>query len=123
MSKILLLLIFGIIAPYALLGHNKLEASQVYEEVLNRPVIHLAGKRLVKSTWSLGGTLSAKSSSFSDIDLLVADVENFDQRAFNIRLEGSYFVRENLSAGLGLQFGEDKADLTASLLNNSLGFN
>lgn len=73
----------------------------------------------MKGTWLLGGTLSAKSNSLSDIDLLVVDVEKFDQRAFNLRLEGSYFFKENISVGLGLQFGEDKADLVANLLNNS----
>ena len=83
------------------------------------PVAHSAGKRLKKGTWLLGGTLSAKSNSLSDIDLLVVDVESFDQRAFNIRLEGSYFFKENVSVGLGLQFGEDKVDLVANLLNNS----
>lgn len=67
----------------------------------------------------MGGTLSAKSNSLSDIDLFVVDVEKFDQRAFNFRLEGSYFFKENISVGLGLQFGEDKADLVADLLNNS----
>ena len=67
----------------------------------------------------LGGTLSAKSNSLSDIDLLVVDVEKFDQRAFNFRLEESYFFKENISVGLGLQFGEEKADLVANLLNNS----
>lgn len=67
----------------------------------------------------MGGTLSAKSNNLSDIDLLVVDVEDFDQRAFNVRLEGSYFFKENVSVGLGLQYGEDKADLSANLLNNS----
>ena len=42
-----------------------------------------------------------------------------DQRAFNVRLEGSYFYKENISVGLGLQFGEDKATLGADFLNNS----
>lgn len=67
----------------------------------------------------MGGTLSAKSNNLSDIDLLVVDVEDFDKRAFNVRLEGSYFFKENVSVGLGLQYGEDKADLSANLLNNS----
>jgi hypothetical protein len=83
------------------------------------PVAHSIGKRLEKGTWLLGATLSAKSNNYSDIDLLVVDVENFDQRAFNVRLEGSYFFKENVSVGLGLQFGEDKVDLGANLLNNS----
>ena len=82
-------------------------------------VAHSAGKKLVKGTWLLGGTLSAKSNSLSDIDLLVVDVEDFDQRAFNVRLEGSYFYKENVSVGLGLQFGENKTDLVANLLDNS----
>lgn len=34
-------------------------------------------------------------------------------------MEGSYFYKENVSVGLGLQYGENKADLLANLLNNS----
>lgn len=113
------LIFFGILVVGNLFGQNESLLLNAEQASPPPPPIHMAGKQLTQGVWSLGGTLSAKSNSFSDIDLLVADVENFDQRAFNIRLEGSYFVRENLSAGLGLQFGEDKADLTASLLNNS----
>lgn len=80
---------------------------------------HSAGKQLTKGVWSLGGTLSAKSKSLSDIDLLIADVEKFDQRAFHARLEGSYFIKENLSVGTGLHFGQDKTYLSVNLLNNS----
>ena len=118
MKKTILLLIFTAITISFSFAKNeyKLTNEQLAPTV---EVAHSAGKRLVKGTWLLGGTLSAKSNSLSDIDLLVVDVENFDQRAFNIRLEGSYFFKENISVGLGLQFGEDKAELIANLLNNS----
>lgn len=106
---------------FALTTYNFSFAASEHElsKEQNSPVAHSAGKKLVKGTWLLGGTLSAKSNSLSDIDLLVVDVEKFDQRAFNFRLEGSYFFKENISVGLGLQFGEEKADLVANLLNNS----
>ncbi|HLW08586.1 MAG TPA: hypothetical protein VKY45_13595 [Marinilabiliaceae bacterium] len=119
MKKHLLLLLFGALIIGNAFAHNESQLLNEDQDAPVLPAIHMAGKRLVQGAWSLGGTLSAKSNNYSDIDLLVVDVEHFDQRAFNIRLDGSYFVRENLSAGLGLQFGEDKADLTASLLNNS----
>ena len=118
MKKILLILLCGALYINFSFGSNEYELLD--EEVSPKEVIaHSVGKRLVKGTWILGGTLSAKSNNYSDIDLLVVDVEKFDQRAFNFRLEGSFFFKENVSVGLGLQFGEDKADLVANLLNNS----
>lgn len=81
--------------------------------------LHTAGKRLTKGTWLLGGTLSAKSNDYSDLDLLIIDVKDFNQRAFNFRLDGAYFVKENLSVGLGLIYGEEKIDLDANFLNYS----
>lgn len=114
MKKSLLILLFGVLTSIAFAATEDKQSKEH-----DTPVAHSAGKKLVKGTWLLGGTLSAKSNNLSDIDLLVVDVEKFDQRAFNIRIEGSYFFKENVSVGLGLQFGEDKADLVANLLNNS----
>lgn len=119
MKKLLLLLLIGASTISLSFGRSELELFSTKQDATINPIAHSAGKRLVKGTWLLGGTLSAKSNSLSDIDLLVVDVEKFDQRAFNLRLEGSYFFKENISVGLGLQFGEDKADLVADLLNNS----
>ena len=119
MKKNLLILLMGALSIGLSFGMNEVELLINKQDSILVPVAHSAGKRLTKGTWLLGGTLSAKSNSLSDIDLLVVDVEKFDQRAFNIRLEGSYFFKENVSVGLGLQFGEDKADLVANLLNNS----
>ncbi len=119
MKKNLLILLMGALSIGLSFGMNEVELLTNKQDSILVPVAHSAGKRLTKGTWLLGGTLSAKSNSLSDIDLLVVDVEKFDQRAFNIRLEGSYFFKENVSVGLGLQFGEDKADLVANLLNNS----
>ena len=118
-EKILLLLLIGASTISLSFGRGEIELVNTDEVTPVTPIAHSAGKRLVKGTWLLGGTLSAKSNSLSDIDLFVVDVEKFDQRAFNFRLEGSYFFKENISVGLGLQFGEDKADLVADLLNNS----
>ena len=114
MKKSLLILLFGVLTSIAFAATEDKQSKEH-----DTPVAHSAGKKLVKGTWLLGGTLSAKSNNLSDIDLLVVDVEKFNQRAFNIRIEGSYFFKENVSVGLGLQFGEDKADLVANLLNNS----
>lgn len=119
MKKVILLFLFGLLIKINGFSQNEPEHTQTQHASPSLVATHTAGKQLVKGAWSLGGTLSAKSNSFSDIDLLVVDVQNFDQRALNFRVEGSYFFRENLSAGLGLQFGEEKADLTANLLNNS----
>ena len=119
MKKLLLLLLIGASTINLSFGRSELEILNNGQDDSNNPIAHSAGKRLVKGTWLMGGTLSAKSKSLSDIDLLVVDVEKLDQRAFNVRLEGSYFFKENISVGLGLQFGEDKADLVADLLNNS----
>ena len=118
MKKIILLLLFTAITISFSFAGNEYRLTSEQDAPVNE-IAHSAGKRLVKGTWLLGGTLSAKSNSLSDIDLLVVDVENFNQRAFNIRLEGSYFFKENISVGLGLQFGEDKTELIANLLNNS----
>ena len=115
MKKTILFLLFTVASFSLSFATNEYKLSKENDT----PVAHSAGKKLVKGTWLLGGTFSAKSNSLSDIDLLVVDVEKFDQRAFNLRLEGSYFFKENISVGLGLQFGEDKADLVADLLNNS----
>ncbi|HZJ80390.1 MAG TPA: hypothetical protein VFC69_07440 [Dysgonamonadaceae bacterium] len=121
MKKYLLILLMGAlsIAHSQSFGKNSLELLTNKRDSILVPVAHAAGKRLTKGTWLLGGTLSAKSNNYSDVDLLVVDVEDFDQRAFNLRLEGSYFYKENVSVGLGLQYGENKADLVANLLDNS----
>ena len=119
MIKHLLILLLGVLFISQSFGMNDTGLFKTKKASLAIPIAHSAGKRLTKGTWLLGGTLSAKSNNLSDIDLLVVDVESFDQRAFNIRLEGSYFFKENVSVGLGLQFGEDKVDLVANLLNNS----
>jgi hypothetical protein len=119
MIKHLLILLLGVLFISQSFGMNDTGLFKTKKDSLAIPIAHSAGKRLTKGTWLLGGTLSAKSNNLSDIDLLVVDVESFDQRAFNIRLEGSYFFKENVSVGLGLQFGEDKVDLVANLLNNS----
>ena len=115
MKKTILFLLFTVASLSLSLATNEYKLSKENDTF----VAHSAGKKLVKGSWLLGGTFSAKSNSLSDIDLLVVDVEKFDQRAFNFRLEGSYFFKENISVGLGLQFGEEKADLVANLLNNS----
>ena len=118
-KKKLLILLFGAFTVSLSFGINDAGLLNYKQKDSDELVTHSAGKRLTKETWLLGGTLSAKSNNLSDIDLLVVDVEDFDQRAFNVRLEGSYFFKENVSVGLGLQYGEDKADLSANLLNNS----
>lgn len=117
MKKYILLLSLGILFTHPLFSH---EVSFTGEEEVDtpKPPLHVAGKRLVKGSWSLGGTLSAKSNNYSNIDLLVADIDRFNQRAFDLRLEGSYFIKENMSTGLGLQFGEGKSDLAVSMLND-----
>jgi len=93
MKKLLLLLLIGASTINLSFGRSELEILNNGQDDSNNPIAHSAGKRLVKGTWLLGGTLSAKSNSLSDIDLLVVDVEKFDQRAFNVRLEGSYFLK------------------------------
>lgn len=119
MKKHFLIFLFGILSISLVFSNNEIGLWNSSDDTSDKPIAHSAGKRLTKGTWLLGGTFSAKTNSQSDIDLLVVDVESFDQRAFNIRIEGSYFFKENVSVGLGLQFGEDKADLVANLLNNS----
>ncbi len=119
MKKIVLISLLGTLSVSFSYGMEGIRLFDTKKDTLAIPVAHSIGKKLTKGTWLLGGTLSAKSNNLSDIDLLVVDVEDFDQRAFNIRLEGSYFFKENVSVGLGLQFGEDKVDLVANLLNNS----
>lgn len=119
MKKIVLIFLLGTLSVSFSYGMEGIRLFDTKKDTLAIPVAHSIGKKLTKGTWLLGGTLSAKSNNLSDIDLLVVDVEDFDQRAFNIRLEGSYFFKENVSVGLGLQFGEDKVDLVANLLNNS----
>jgi hypothetical protein len=119
MKKYLLILLMGAMSVGLSFGMNDVELLTKKQDSILVPVAHSAGKRLTKGTWLLGGTLSAKSNSLSDIDLLVLDMESFDQRAFNVRVEGSYFYKENVSVGLGLQYGENKVDLVANLLDNS----
>lgn len=119
MKKNLFILLFSTLSISLSLGMGNIKLSTAQQDSILVPVAHSAGKRLVKGTWLLGGTLSAKSNNYSDIDLLIIDVAGFDQRAFNVRLEGSYFYKENVSVGLGLQYGEDKVELSADLLNNS----
>ncbi len=119
MKKSIFLLIIGALFVNLSFGQNE---PELLKEKDDNPTVsskYSAGKQLTKGVWSLGGTLSAKSKSLSDIDLLIADVEKFDQRAFHVRVEGSYFIKDNLSVGAGLHFGEDKIDLSVNLLNNS----
>ncbi len=118
MKKSTLLLLFTALIISSSFARSEYGLSK--DKELPAPgIAHSVGKRLVKGTWLLGGTFSIKSDDFSDIDLLIIDVDKLDQRAFNVRLEGSYFYKENISVGLGLQFGEDKATLGADFLNNS----
>ena len=119
MKKYLLILLLGALSISTAFGIDNMGLFNEIEDTNEKPAAHSAGKKLSKGTWLLGGTLSAKSNNLSDIDLLVIDVEDFDQRAFNVRLEGSYFYKENVSVGLGLQYGENKVDLSANLLDNS----
>ncbi len=119
MKKYLFIFLLGASSISLSFGMGDSGLLNIKTHVDNAPIAHSVGKKLTKGTWLLGGTLSAKSNNYSDIDLLVVDVENFNQRAFNVRLEGSYFYTENVSVGLGLQFGENKADLIANLLDNS----
>lgn len=119
MKKSLLLLVVGVLVTNISYGGNGLVFPKLKKDTLSNSSTFKAGKQLLRGTWTLGGTFSAKSNSYSDIDLLIVDVENFDQRAFHVRLEGSYFLMENMSVGLGLQFGEDEAHLLVNLLNNS----
>lgn len=118
MKKSLMLLLCGVLTlgvSYAQDENGNLSKEGQLKTVKK----HIMGRDLVKGTWGIGGTLSAKSHSLSDLDLLIADVANFDQRSFNVRTEGSYFVKDYLSVGLGLQYGESKLDLDAGFLNNS----
>lgn len=119
MKKHLLILLFGALSISISSGMDDIGLFNTKKKVAEKPVAHSAGKRLSKGTWLIGGTLSAKTNNLSDVDLLFVDVKDFDQRAFNVRLEGSYFYKENVSVGLGLQFGESKVDLGANLLDNS----
>lgn len=119
MKKPLLLLLFGTLIANVCFGQSELAPLTEKDDTRSKLSTYSAGKQLLKGVWSLGGTLSAKSNNLSNIDLILADVETFDQRAFNLRLEGSYFIKENMSVGLGVQFGEAKTDLLVDLLNNS----
>ncbi len=80
--------------------------------------IHTAGKRLVKGTWSIGGTFSGKSKDFSYLDFLIADVNKYYQEAYTVRFEGDYFFRENLSAGMGLYYGAEDYSLSVNFFDN-----
>lgn len=84
MKNKLLFLLFGAFTVSLSFGMNDAGLLNYKQDSIPKPVSHSAGKRLAKGTWLLGGTLSAKSNSLSDIDLLVVDVEDFDQRAFNM---------------------------------------
>lgn len=119
MKKSIWLLIIGALIANTGYGEDSFGILKSNEDTLSKSPTFKAGKRLNKGTWSLGGTLSAKSNSYSDIDLLVADIENLDQRAFNLRLEGSYFFTENMSVGLGLLFGENDVNVAIDLMNNT----
>ena len=119
MKKTLLFLLCGALTTTLSFGQSEKDQLNIAQESTTPVIAHSGGKQLVKGTWLLGGTLSAKSNSINDIDLLMLDVEKFDQRAFNLRLEGAYFFKENISVGLGIQFGEDKLDLAANFLDNS----
>lgn len=119
MKKSFLFLLFGILIANLTMGRTEFVLSAKTDDPPAKSSPYSAGKHLVKGVWSLGGTLSAKSTELSNIDLLLADVETFDQHAINLRLEGSYFIKENLSVGLGVQFGESKVNLVVDLLNNS----
>lgn len=122
MKKQLLTLLIGALSITVSVGmNNDTETGllDISRDTAEKPIAHSVGKRLAKGTWLLGGTFSAKTNNLSDVDLLFVDVEDFDQRAFNARIEGSYFYKENVSVGLGLQYGEKKVDLGANLLDNS----
>src|SRR5690554_437051 len=100
MKKHLLILLLGALSISTAFGIDNIALFNEKEVADEKLAAHSAGKKLTKGTWLLGGTLSAKSNNLPDIDLLVIDVEDFDQRAFNVRLEGSYFYKENVSVGL-----------------------
>jgi len=80
---------------------------------------HISGRKLIKGTWSVAGTFSGKSKDYNHIDLLVADIDKYYQKAYTIRLEGAYFFKENMSSGLGLYYGGEDNKLTVGILDNS----
>lgn len=119
MKKFLLLLLFANIIANVSFSQSEVESPKKKDDGHSKFSLYSAGKQLTQGVWSLGGTISAKSNDVSNIDLLLADVVSFDQRAFNLRLEGSYFLKENFSVGLAVQVGESKFDLVVDLLNKS----
>ena len=82
-EKQILILLLGALSISTAFGIDNMGLLNEKEVANEKPAAHSAGKKLSKGTWLLGGTLSAKSNNLSDIDLLVIDVEDFDQRAFN----------------------------------------
>lgn len=119
MKNYFLLLLFASLIASVSFSQSEVKAPNDKDIRPSKFSMYSAGKHLTKGVWSLGGTISAKSNNVSNIDLLLADVRSFDQRAFNLRLEGSYFLKENFSVGIALQIGESKFDLAVDLLNKS----
>lgn len=76
------------------------------------------GRELVKGTWAVGATLSLKSNDMSNTDYVLVNLINFKQNAFVIRAEGGYFFRDNLSAGLGVEYGQNLFDVKGNIYNN-----
>jgi len=118
MTRALLLFLTGVFffsLSYAQYGDNGQEASALQQPKRK----YTMGRDLLKGTWAVGATFSAKSNKLADEDLLIADINQFSQRAYNIRAEGSYFIRDYLSVGIGVQYNEQRLDLDAGFLNNS----
>ncbi len=102
------LILFFILGSFTMLG------SDIEEEI----PVHTAGKRLVKGTWSIGGTFSGKSKDFSHLDFLFADINKYYQEAYTVRFEGDYFFKENLSSGMGLYYGAEDYSLSVNIFDN-----
>jgi hypothetical protein len=77
------------------------------------------GRMLSKGTWGVGTTLSLKSADYSNTDLVLVNLINFKQHAFVVRLEAGYFFKENLSAGLAVEYGEKLFDLSGTIYNDN----
>ncbi|MET7001555.1 DUF3575 domain-containing protein [Chitinophaga defluvii] len=77
------------------------------------------GRKLTKGTWHVGATLSLKSRDFSNTDLVLVNIINFKQNAFVIRTEAGYFFKENLSAGLAVEYGQKLFDIKGNVYNDN----
>lgn len=84
----------------------------------NKKRLRENGRELVKGTWAVGATLSLKSNDMSNTDFVLVNLINFKQNAFVIRAEGGYFFRDNLSAGLGVEYGQHLFDVKGTIYNN-----